>query len=212
MTSLSLHNLTHTPHTTRRLDHVGSFYSRSNEIVFSDIASTISLLNARSGSWHVYVERVFAESYAPIISLVLLNHRIVGDPIAVNSVTIPWTDSGLVKEVTIGSIAVFDETCFVHADADERERKAFEDGWMYALDQKGERNRVKVVKGGVFCKTGIGDGRYRVDVGVGVGGMAWAIQIDFTSYTGDYFAERFAKGAADRRDAVPPDVATLSLP
>jgi hypothetical protein len=212
MTSLSLHNVTATPPTTRRLDHVGSFYSRSCEIVLSDIASTISILNARSGSWHVYVERVIAEPYSPIASLVLLNHRIVGDPLAVNSIAIPWADSGLVKEVTIGSIAVFDETMFVRPDADERERKAFEDGWKYVLASDGERKRVKLVKGGVFCKTGIGDGRYRVDVGVGVGGMVSAIQIDFTTYTGDEFATRFAKDVAELRSAIPPEVPPQPLP
>ena len=203
MTLLSLQDLSAATPTTRRLDHVGSFYSRSNRIIISDLDTNEYVNSTNSGSWRVYVERVITEPYSPSASLVLISQRLIGDPSVSKSIAPTWRQSSF-KQVVIGSVAVFDEAMFVHANADERERKAFEDGWKYALASDGEGKRVKLVKGGVFCKTGIGDGRYRVDVGV-EGGMVNAIQIDFASYTGDEFAARFAKDAAELRGAVPPD-------
>lgn len=186
------HDLYSAIRTTRRLVHVSSLVTHSYRLVISDKLDNEHIKNARTGTWHVLVERVIDEAYSPIAALILLNHRLIGDPIAVNSIKLPWTDSGITKTVDIGSIAIFDEEHFEHAPIE-----AFHLAWDAAL----AKERVKVMDVGVVCKTGIGDGAYRVDTVVGEGGWVVGIQIDFASDTSDEWGKQFTKQVAERRGA-----------
>lgn len=200
VTHLISHDLYPTSRTTRRLDHVGTFTARSYQLVLSDTLDEKRIGSARTGAWHVFVERVIAEPYSPISSLILLNHRLIGDPITVNSIALPWTNSGITKTVDIGVISVIDEESFEHVEvANEAEREAHRIAWKTALGS----DRVKVMNVGVVCKAGIGDGAYRVDTVVGEGGWVVGVQIDFASDTQDEWGKKFAKDVAERRDAVP---------
>ncbi len=198
------HDIYPTSRTTRQLDHVGSFVARSYELIMSsqvDDWSVGRVTKARTGSWHVFVERVIAEPYSPISSLVIISHRLIGDPISVNSITMPWDYSSITISVENGSIGVFDEEQFVHADVDDKHRRrAFRTSWEAAL----AKERVKVMDGGVVCKTGIGDGAYRVDVVVGEGGWVVGLQVDFASDTSDEWGKKFAKEVAERRGTIVP--------
>jgi hypothetical protein len=198
MTSIIIHDC-HVGSTSKRLlELAGTFVVRSNQLVISDIVDDDHIDNVRSGNWHAFVERVPTETSGDrIAALVVIHERVIGNPIAVESVEIPWQHSGLVKTVDSGSVSIFDADQFVYADADQPELDVFRDWWSNATEENG----VGVGNGGVVSNAGLGDGGYRVDVARGPSGWVIAVQIDFASDTTNQWAAQFAEDVARRRAA-----------